>query len=48
MTIEELGAWGDFIGGVAVLAGLIFVGVQLIVANRESRAPLKNGPHLVK
>ena len=38
MTIDELGAWGDFLGGIAVLAGLVFVGVQLLGANRETRA----------
>ena len=38
MGIEELGAWGDFIGGIAVLAGLIFVGIQLLGANKEARA----------
>ena len=37
MTIEDLGAWGDFIGGVAVVAGLIFVGIQLKIGNRETR-----------
>ena len=38
MEVEQLGAWGDFIGGIAVLAGLVFVGVQLLGANRETRA----------
>jgi hypothetical protein len=38
MGIEQLGAWGDFIGGIAVLGGLVFVGVQLLGANREARA----------
>ena len=38
MEIEQLGAWGDFIGGLAVVAGLIFVGVQLLGGNRETRA----------
>jgi hypothetical protein len=38
MTIDELGAWGDFLGGIAVLAGLVFVGVQLLGGNREARA----------
>jgi len=38
MLIEQLGAWGDFIGGIAVVAGLVFVGIQLLGANRETRA----------
>jgi len=38
MGIEQLGAWGEFIGGIAVLGGLVFVGVQLLGANREARA----------
>ena len=38
MAIEQLGAWGDFIGGIAVLAGLVFVGIQLLGANQEARA----------
>ena len=38
MTVDQLGAWGDFIGGIAVLAGLVFVGIQLLGANREARA----------
>lgn len=38
MNIEQLGAWGDFVGGIAVLGGLIFVGVQLLGANRQTRA----------
>ncbi len=37
MTIDELGAWGEFIGGIAVIAGLVFVGIQLLIANREAR-----------
>jgi len=37
MTIAELGAWGEFLGGIAVVGGLVFVGVQLRVANREAR-----------
>ena len=37
MTIEDQGAWGDLIGGIAVVAGLIFVGIQLKVSNRETR-----------
>jgi hypothetical protein len=38
MAVEQLGAWGDFIGGIAVVAGLVFVGIQLLGANREARA----------
>lgn len=38
MTIDDLGALGDFIGGFAVIAGLFFVGLQLLAANREARA----------
>lgn len=38
MAVEQLGAWGDFIGGIAVVAGLVFVGIQLLGANRETRA----------
>jgi hypothetical protein len=34
---QELAAWGEFIGGIAVVAGLFFVGIQLRIANRESR-----------
>ena len=37
MTIDNLGAIGDFIGGIAVIAGLVFVGFQLRNANREAR-----------
>ena len=37
MNIQELAAWGEFIGGIAVVAGLFFVGIQLRIANRESR-----------
>ena len=37
MTIDDLGAWGDFLGGFAVLAGLVFVGMQLVISNREAR-----------
>lgn len=37
MSIEEIGAWGDLLGGIGVMAGLIFVGLQLLAANRESR-----------
>ena len=37
MNIDQLAAWGEFIGGIAVVAGLFFVGVQLVIANRESR-----------
>ena len=38
MSVEQLGAWGDFVGGIAVVAGLVFVGIQLLGANRETRA----------
>lgn len=38
MEAEVLGAWGDFIGGIAVVAGLVFVGIQLLGANKETRA----------
>ena len=38
MTLDELAAWGEFIGGIAVLAGLVFVGMQLLGGNREARA----------
>ncbi|MEQ8693875.1 MAG: hypothetical protein RIC85_00910 [Gammaproteobacteria bacterium] len=37
MPIEELAAWGEFIGGLGVIAGLFFVGVQLHISNKESR-----------
>ena len=37
MTINDLGAIGDFFGGLAVIAGLVFVGLQLRTANREAR-----------
>jgi hypothetical protein len=37
MNWEAIGAIGDFIGGIAVVAGLIFVGLQLRTANREAR-----------
>jgi hypothetical protein len=37
MNIEELSAWGEFVGGIAVVAGLFFVGVQLVTANREMK-----------
>ena len=37
MPIEQLAAWGEFVGGVAVVAGLIFVALQLRVSNREAR-----------
>lgn len=43
MNIEELGSWGDFIGGIAVVAGLIFVGIQLLGASRETRAATVRG-----
>jgi hypothetical protein len=38
MNIEELAAWGEFLGGVAVIAGLLFVGLQLLASNREAKA----------
>ena len=37
MAIEELAAWGEFIGGLGVVAGLVFVGIQLHISNKESR-----------
>ena len=38
MSIGELAALGEFIGGIGVVAGLVFVGVQIRVSNAESRA----------
>ena len=37
MELEQLAAWGEFLGGIAVVAGLFFVGLQLRAANREAR-----------
>ncbi|MGR8949566.1 MAG: hypothetical protein ACU84Q_16095 [Gammaproteobacteria bacterium] len=37
MSIDELAAWGEFIGGLGVIAGLVFVGIQLYISNKESR-----------
>ena len=37
MKIEQLAAWGEFLGGIAVVAGLVFVGLQLMSANREAQ-----------
>ncbi|MEE4360753.1 MAG: hypothetical protein V2I63_04435 [Pseudomonadales bacterium] len=37
INIQELAAWGELLGGLAVIGGLIFVGVQIRMANRESR-----------
>lgn len=37
MNIELLANWGEFIGGIAVVAGLFFVGLQLAISNREAR-----------
>ena len=38
MDIQVLGAWGEFLGGLAVVAGLLFVGIQLRTGNRDARA----------
>lgn len=38
MNVNELAAWGEFIGGIGVVAGLVFVGIQIRVFNAESRA----------
>ena len=38
MNIEEMAAWGEFLGGLAVIAGLLFVGLQLLASNREAKA----------
>jgi hypothetical protein len=43
MTVDELAAWSEFIGGIAVVAGLFFVGVQLLQANREARIAANQG-----
>ena len=37
MNIESLAAWGEFLGGVAVVVGLIFVGIQVRISNQEAR-----------
>ena len=37
IDIQELAAWGEFLGGIAVIGGLVFVGFQLRMANRESK-----------
>jgi hypothetical protein len=37
MDIQELAAWGEFLGGLAVVCGLVFVGIQLRMANQESK-----------
>ena len=41
MNIEEMAAWGKFLGGLAVIAGLLFVGLQLLASNREAKAAAK-------
>ena len=38
MNIEEMAAWGEFLGGLAVVAGLLFVSLQLLASNREAKA----------
>ena len=38
MTIMEFGAIGELVGGVAVVASLLFVGVQVRANTREQRA----------
>ncbi len=37
MDIMELGAIGEFVGGLAVIASLIFVGLQVRQSNRQAR-----------
>ena len=39
MDIRELGAIGELVEGVAVVASLLFVGVQVRANTREQRAP---------
>ncbi len=38
MNIMELGAIGELVGGVAVVASLLFVGLQVRGSTREQRA----------
>ena len=38
MDISVLGAWGEFLGGIAVIMSLIFVGVQVRYSAQASRA----------
>ena len=38
MTIEELGAIGDFVGGVAIIISLIYVGFQIRQHSRAERS----------
>ena len=38
MTIVELGAFGELLGGLAVIGSLIYVGLQVRQSNRQSEA----------
>lgn len=38
MTIQDWGALGEMIGGVAIIVSLVYVGLQLKQGNREAKA----------
>ena len=38
MTLQDWGALGELIGGIAIIISLIYVGVQLNLSNKATRA----------